>query len=102
MQFFYISFAVTGKKHGHLGSTVVEAEDAQSAHAVATKLGLNPGGEAMIVPVPADANTTELRWLHNKLRSKAELAARGPISRGRQRGASYVCELCNTGVPHEH
>jgi hypothetical protein len=46
---WYLSFI---DANGLLGATVVEATDATSALAVATETGRNPGGEAMVLPVP--------------------------------------------------
>jgi hypothetical protein len=100
MIWFYISFA---SEAGHLGSTVVEANDEDSALAIATKRGLNPGGEAMIVPVPAKfADKPGTVWMRYRLCSEAEMMAHGPVSHGRQKNATYVCELCNAGVSHTH
>jgi hypothetical protein len=51
MTWFYLSFA---SETGFLGACVVEAEDALNAVQVATACGINPGGEAMILPTPGN------------------------------------------------
>jgi hypothetical protein len=93
-RWFYISFASLG---GHLGSTVVQADDVDGAFAEATARGLNPGGEAQIVPVPTDRSEhPDLVAIRNRLVSKAELMQRGAISSGYHEDAEVVCEDCNT------
>jgi hypothetical protein len=67
MAFWFISFATKGEV---IGATVVIANTAGHALAEATRLGLNPGGEATILNVPADAPVMKLL---NRLASKEEL-----------------------------
>jgi hypothetical protein len=96
MTWFYISFAKAKKDGGHLGSTVVEASDPDGALAEATRRGLNPGGEAQIIPVPArNNNHPEIVPLRNRLVSKAELARTGGIRGGYHKNSSVVCQECN-------
>jgi hypothetical protein len=92
---FYISFAKAKKDGGHLGSTVVEAADAFGALAEATRRGLNPGGEAQIIPVPPEKTEhSQVVSLRNRLASKAELMA-GPTRSGYHQNSEVVCEDCN-------
>ena len=97
---FYISFARTKAEGGHLGSTVVQATNAESALVEATRRGLNPGGEAQIVPVPPDRNEhPDLVRCRNRLVSKAELmAASDGYSRGYHENSAVVCEECTRFV----
>jgi len=104
---FYISFA--SAERGHLGSTVVEAENTAGAIEVAAAHGLNPGGEAEIIPIPdAKADLPELIPLRYRLASKAELLATGKFGSIRDVAAAdrpksvHVCEQCNNDVPHKH
>jgi hypothetical protein len=93
MMWFYISFAT---ENNHLGSTVVQAADAADALAKASQRGLNPGGEAQIVPVPPKNNEhPEIVPLRNRLVSKAELMARGATRRGYHENSKIVCQSCN-------
>lgn len=93
-QWFYISFA--NKKAGHLGSTVVAATGSAGALAEATSRGLNPGGEAMVVPVPPDrSDHPQLVFLRNRLANKAELLAAGGFNRGYHENADVICDDCN-------
>lgn len=98
---FYISFASHAR--GHLGSTVVEASDEKNAIGVATARGINPGGEAMIQRITKKQNKLPIiESLRYRLLSKEELKVQGAVRIGRLKSAAYACELCNTGVPHEH
>jgi hypothetical protein len=91
VKWFYISFA--SLERGHLGSTVVDG-----AFAEATARGLNPGGEAQIVPVPPENYEHPIFVaIRNRLVSKAELMQHGAISSGYyHEDAEVVCEDCNT------
>jgi hypothetical protein len=93
---FYISFARAKADGGFLGGTVVQADDAPSALAEATRRGLNPGGEAQIIRVP-DENIEQptVVALRNRLASKAELLARGEHRGGYHERAQVVCDDCN-------
>jgi hypothetical protein len=96
MSWFYISFARPKSQGGFLGGTVVQADDAAGALAEATRRGLNPGGEAQIIPVPP--NRTEhpdLVALRNRLAGKAELLARGATVGAQHEAAEFVCDDCN-------
>jgi hypothetical protein len=94
ISWFYISFAT---REGHRGSTVVQAADAAGALVEANRRGLNPGGEAQIVPVPpANNEHPDIIPLRNRLASKAELMARGAIRGGYHENSEVVCEQCNT------
>jgi hypothetical protein len=97
---FYISFARAKADGGFLGGTVVQADDAPSALAEATRRGLNPGGEAQIVRVPdANINNPTVVALRNRLASKAEMLARGENRGGYHERAEVVCEDCNEPGP---
>lgn len=68
---WYISFATDT---AFLGGTIVEAHDPEDAMAVATKLRLNPGGQAAILPVaPAAMGHPVTAALMNKLLSSEEI-----------------------------
>lgn len=60
---YYISFATDD---GFLGATVVEASSSESALEEATRLGINPGGEAAILEVP-EGFENEARQMLNRL-----------------------------------
>jgi hypothetical protein len=98
MIWFYISFAT---REGHRGSTVVAANDIASALDEATRRGLNPGGEAQIIPVPPHNNEhPDIVRCRNRLVSKAELmTASNGYGRGYHENSSVVCEQCNEGEP---
>jgi len=72
-RFWYISFAT---RYRPLGATVVYAASAEAALVKATKFGLNPGGEAAILPVP-DARVTEAMVMLNRLVSADEILNNG-------------------------
>lgn len=110
MSYFYISFA--SEERGFLGATVVKAADPKRALRTASRLGLNPGGEAAIFRwPPEDEGNTEMRSMLNRLVGKEELLAGGgkrkaDLSEEMQERfdheAAFVCEMCNAGLPHEH
>jgi len=94
MRWFYISFG--SFEHGHLGSTVVQAADVAGALAEATARGLNPGGEAQIIPVPPERSEhPDLVAIRNRLANKHELMGRGATARVYHENAEVVCEECN-------
>jgi hypothetical protein len=96
MSWFYISFARAKSEGGFLGGTVVQADDAPGALAEATRRGLNPGGEAQIIPVPDKSiNQSTIVALRNRLASKAELLARGEHRTGYHERGEVVCKDCN-------
>lgn len=100
---WYISFAVPNK---FLGACYVEGEDEGAAIARTKELGINPGGQAMLIPVPPHMSSVSSLPL-NRLISFNELKE-GGIERYRamsdhkrsqiDRIASIVCEDCN----HDH
>lgn len=93
---FYISFALPKNKGGHLGSTVVEATSPAGALIEASRRGLNPGGEAQIIPVPPERSEhPDLVPIRNRLASKTELMARGGYKGGYHENSAVVCEPCN-------
>ena len=96
MSWFYISFARAKAQGGFLGGTVVQASDPTGAIAEATRRGLNPGGEAQIVPVPPDrVDEPDLVAIRNRLATRAELTAQAH-SHGYHENAEVVCDDCNT------
>jgi hypothetical protein len=101
MSLWYLSFA--SDDHGFLGATVVEADDAEAAVGRATRIGLNPGGEVAIVPVPQEAEP-EARKLLNRLASEAELRGEHGGKKVKEMSeeeraefglTTVVCESCN-------
>ena len=101
---FYISFATDA---GFRGATVVEADSESDAIAVASRLGLNPGGEAAILAVPpdlpADGRAKVLSY-QNRLVGKAEILSHGGFRYGDcseemqdrvARVVTKVCAQCN-------
>lgn len=97
---WYISFATD---EGFRGATVVEGASAEDALTEATGRGLNPGGQAAILPVPEPTPPDAARYL-NRLVGKEELIADG----GRRHGdlppdmqhkiahaGEFVCASCN-------
>ncbi len=52
MKTFWISFA--NDDEGNLGCCIVDAESSKEAILMASELGINPGGEAMIWEMPDD------------------------------------------------
>ena len=108
MTYWYISFATDD---GFLGATVVEGNSAKSALAAATLRGLNPGGEAAILEVPPESESSpDVVAMKNRLVSEAEMLAMGGI-KGENLPAEInavwnmeidvVCEHCNT-TPTRH
>jgi hypothetical protein len=103
---FYISFATDA---GFRGATVVEAANEANAVIVASRLGLNPGGEAAVLAIPADAGARELAEIlsyKNRLVGKDELVANGArklrdlpgnMQAAIADAATVVCEDCNRG-----
>jgi hypothetical protein len=79
MGLWYISFA-TDK--ACLGCTFVDGSDAEDALANATRLGINPGGEAVMLELPSNYGKTEpskseLAAFKNRLVLEEEILARG-------------------------
>jgi hypothetical protein len=101
MQWFYISFARAKSKGGFLGATVIEADDVMGAMFEARRRGLNPGGEAQIVPIPPDrAERPEIVALRNRLVGREELIAisNGEVTIGAyHENSNVVCDECNIG-----
>jgi hypothetical protein len=102
MAYWYISFATDTD---FLGATVVEATSANNALAVATLRGLNPGGEAAIMQIPAGGeNDPGRRIMTNRLVGRAEMMARGATRLADMPGelqrvfgdlSERVCQDCN-------
>jgi hypothetical protein len=105
MTFWYISCAMPKKQGGFRGATVVEAGNAETALAVATMRGLNPGGEAAILEVPAEyENTEEMASMLYRLIGSEEILHNGgvragdlpaPMRRQFERDVTFVCATCN-------
>lgn len=97
MQWHYISFAKPKTDGGFLGATVVWAKDPPDALKVATRKGLNPGGEAQIIPVSPDrAHIPEIAMCRNRLVGKEELMSHGGYAAGKYHdNSSVVCQDCN-------
>ena len=110
MKTWWVSFA----KEKNLGVVIVDAVDEMAGLARINKLGLNPGGEAMICPMgtSADALAEIAYWGKDRLISPAELRAEKYKSlpelseAERQRVANHpatrICEDCASGKPHGH
>lgn len=106
MTFFYISFATDA---GFLGATIVKADDEQDALVEASFLGLNPGGEAMILATPDEIkDQPDFEMLFNRLASRAEMTARGgrrradlpeDMKKALDHAAEFVCVDCNVPGP---
>lgn len=80
MTLFYISFA---SKTEFLGATIVEARDQRQAVEIAALIGVNPGGEAMILDVPLDQYETGFTArLLNSLVGRDELMRLGGVRWG--------------------
>lgn len=75
MAIFYISFA--DDEAGFLGAVFVEGRDGGDALRVAHRRGINPGGEAMIVPLVlenlTDKHADAIRRMQNRLLDRDEL-----------------------------
>lgn len=76
MPLFYLSFCDANKPKGtqFLGGCIVRADDMMSAVPVAWLEGCNPGGEAMILEIPKEAEHKALSSDMNRLLSKEEIA----------------------------
>lgn len=102
MNLYYISFA---DNENFRGCTVVEGETEAGALATASRQGLNPGGEAMIILVPPEQeNEPDVKAMLNKLVNKEEMQAMGelrhgdieqPLQAALESGVTIVCEDCN-------
>lgn len=101
MTWFYLSFVNEG---AHRGSTVVEAANRLEALLVASRHDCNPGGQAMIAPIPADkVELPEVVALRYLLWQKDALLATGKFGRlkdmkpgaDKSAAADFVCEECN-------
>ena len=106
MTFWYISFAMPAHAGGFRGATVVEAGSVGTALAVATLRGLNPGGEAAIMEVPAEyEDTEEMTSMLYRLVGKEEILRNGGArvddlpARIRwhfEKDVTFVCARCNS------
>lgn len=76
MTYWYLSFATETEA---LGATVVQADNIDDAIAEATRLGINPGGEVMILELQDDAIEREpdIPKLLNTLLTPKELEEMG-------------------------
>jgi hypothetical protein len=97
---WYISFA---DQERFQGATVVRADSPADALSEAAARGINPGGEAAIVPVPVPTPPDALSY-ENRLVGKEELMADGgarlgDLPKDKRRLfdhlATKVCEDCN-------
>ena len=73
MTYWYISFA---SETSFLGATIVEGSSAEDAIQNATKLGLNPGGEAALLRIPGGEDCMSdsgCLAMHNKLLNEEEM-----------------------------
>ncbi|ODM71736.1 hypothetical protein [Bradyrhizobium elkanii] len=95
MRHFYISFATD---EAFLGATVVRGIDAQDALVDASFRGMNLGGEALILEVPAD--DPDMQAMLNRLVTREEIVSHGgkrlgDLPAGEQDGvvgtAAFVC-----------
>lgn len=74
-RWYYILFVVPKK---NLGATSVQATSIEDALAEATRRGLNPGGEALVIEVPTYmANDPDIVGCRNRLRLPEEAYAAG-------------------------
>lgn len=76
MNTYWISFS-DGK---HLGCCIVDAIDEDSALQKTNDLGINPGGEAMIILFPENDSVSDgeiVRWGKDRIITTAELDAEG-------------------------
>jgi hypothetical protein len=96
---FYISFARAKRDGGFLGATVVAAEDVVDAFEKTKACGLNPGGEAQVIPIPPErAELPEIVALRNRLVGREELIAisNGDVTIGAyHENAEVICADCN-------
>lgn len=101
---WYISFV---EDETFAGATVVEAVSAEHAIMVATARGLNPGGEALVIEVPEEAeDEPDVQAMRNVLFNKEQMTTQG----GRrladlpdemqdviEQEATMICGKCNDG-----
>ena len=75
MKTWWLSFADPYRPRGSqfLGACIVDAESPRGAVARSRELGINPGGEVLIVPAP-DGIVVEARW-KDRLLSREDIAA---------------------------
>lgn len=105
-QIFWISFA--SEAFGALGAIILEADSATHALARTKELGINPGGEAKIIPMPADEpeldlfprealiSPSELRYRGYRSQLQMSETERAEIRRiDREIGVVTLCEDCN-------
>ncbi len=83
VDFFWLSFVDRARPVGQrfLGCTVVKAADMADAVRVASRLGLNPGGDVQGCGVEDDGtlDPDHLAFMLNRLRSPAELGREGML-----------------------
>lgn len=77
MTYWFISFA---DADGFRGATVVEASSPPEALAEAARRGINPGGEAVLIPVlPGDQGDPIMKALTNRLVGSKEMDELGAV-----------------------
>lgn len=77
MMMFYLSFSDDAR---FLGGTVVAATSPKDAIEQTYRLGINPGGKALICEVPEDQESNpDVISIFNRLATKAELLAMGAM-----------------------
>jgi hypothetical protein len=92
MPLFYLSFA---SEHGFLGACIIEAANGPEALAITHELGINPGGEALILPTPAGETPP---FPQNRLLSREELGEGATLGETQRMGLQppagtlFVCE----------
>jgi hypothetical protein len=78
MKLFYISFATDVE---FLGATVIDGLSETSALDIATNLGLNPGGQAVVLELPPDLwEAPDVKPMIGKLFNKEQMRAMGSKS----------------------
>lgn len=97
---YWISFA---SDTGPLGVAIVEAETGAEALNVASRLKLNPGGQAMIVEIPTVEGRHEAWPYRNRLISREEIerifgppADPADVIEAAGDKCTLVCDDCNT------
>jgi hypothetical protein len=112
MKTYWLSFVATvDGRDKALGVVVTDASSSIEAFEQVTKLGLNPGGEVMIVEVPdePEAQAEVAKFQKDCLLDPESLLAAGCVKKGDAGdydpskppvNVSSVCEECNPRVSH--
>jgi hypothetical protein len=103
-----ITYWISFSNGTNLGCCIVNATDPRAAHLKTIELGINPGGELMIVPFDnSPSSKLEIaKWGKNKLITKQQLFNAGYISTdqmdrdtqeqiGRDKRVIRICQRCN-------